>query len=395
MSGVLSELKVLDLTRVVAGPYCTMLLADLGADVVKVEMPGTGDETRGWGPLYAGDQSSTFLAVNRNRRSMTLNLKSSAGRKVLIRLVEWADVLVENFRPGTMAGLGFDYDKAKEINPGLIYCSISAFGQTGPYATQGGYDTIAQAAGGIMSATGYPEQPPVKVGVPVADISSAAYSAFGILTALAARRKTGEGQHVDIGLMDSAVALSATRFTAYLQGGGLPVPSGSSDPSLAPDGVFRTRDGYIALSAGDDGSWKRLCVALSMEQWAANPRFSTCRDRVVRRAEIQTMLEDMFAREKTAHWVATLRHADIICGKVNNYEDVFEDPHVVARSMLERVVHPLAGEVRMTGVNVKLSKSPGAVNRYPPLLDEHTEEILTEIGYNAEEVDILRPKESC
>ncbi|HXH08569.1 MAG TPA: CoA transferase [Alphaproteobacteria bacterium] len=390
MAPPLTDMTVVDLTRVLAGPYCTMLLGDMGAEVIKIERPDGGDDTRGFGPPYLNGESAMFLAINRNKKSLTLNLKHPDAKQVLTRLIGRADVLVENFRPGTMANLGFDYATVSRLNPRIIYCSISGFGLTGPYASRGGYDTIAQAMSGIMSATGHPDMPPAKAGVPIADIGSGMFAAFGIVCAYVARQRTGQGQLVDTSLLDTSIALSAVESATFLAGGELPSPLGSTHRRNAPHGAFRVKDGYIAIAADSAHFWTRFCHILGLEALLDDRRFKTNADRVANKHLLQEIIEQVTVTRECRYWLEKLDAADIPCGPVNTYAEVFQDPHVQAREMLIEVWHPVAGPVQMAGINVKLSRTPGEVRLPAPTLGQHTAEILQTLGYNAQDIDNLK-----
>ncbi|HEX9868792.1 MAG TPA: CoA transferase, partial [Candidatus Tectomicrobia bacterium] len=344
MAPPLTGITVVDLTRVLAGPYYTMLLGDMGAEVIKIERPDGGDDTRGFGPPYLNGESAMFLAINRNKQRMTLNLEHSEAKTILGKLIERADVLVENFRPGTMANLGFAYEAARQLNPRLIYCSISGFGQTGPYASRGGYDTIAQAMSGIMSATGHPDMPPAKAGVPIADIGTGMFAAFGIVCAYIARQRTDtdEGQLVDTSLLDTSIALSLVESATFLAGGELPAPLGSTHRRNAPHGAFRVKDGYIAITADSAHFWQRFCQIMELEALLDDPRFKTNADRVANKHLLQDIVENVTAPREGSYWLKKLGDAEIPCGPVNSYAEVFNDPHVLARQMLMEVEHPLA-----------------------------------------------------
>ena len=390
MAPPLTGLTAVDLTRVLAGPYCTMLLGDMGAEVIKIERPDGGDDTRGFGPPYLNGESAMFLAINRNKKSMTLNLKHSEAKRIFTKLVERSDVLVENFRPGTMTSLGFDYATVSRINPRIIYCSISGFGQTGPYADRGGYDTIAQAMSGIMSATGHPDMPPAKAGVPIGDIGTGMFAAFGIVCAYIARQRTGEGQLIDTSLLDTSIALSLVESATFLAGGELPSPLGSTHRRNAPHGAFRVKDGYIAIAADSAHFWKRFCQLLGLEPLLDDPRFKTNADRVANKQLLQDLIEEVTTSREGKYWLERLQAAEIPCGPVNSYAEVFEDPHVLAREMLAEVHHPVAGAVKMTGINVKLAQTPGAIRLPAPMLGEHTHEVLHTLGYADGEIDHLK-----
>jgi crotonobetainyl-CoA:carnitine CoA-transferase CaiB-like acyl-CoA transferase len=387
MAPPLAGITVVDLTRVLAGPYCTMLLGDMGAEVIKIERPDGGDDTRGFGPPYLNGESAMFLAINRNKKSITLNLKQPEAQAIFTKLIEQADVLVENFRPGTMANLGFDYEAVSRLNPRLIYCSISGFGQTGPYANRGGYDTIAQAMSGILSATGHPDMPPAKAGVPIADIGTGMFAAFGIVCAYIARQHTGAGQLVDTSLFETSIALSLVESATFLAGGELPSPLGSTHRRNAPHGAFRAKDGYISIAADSAHFWKRLCQILGLEALLDDPRFKTNADRVAHKQQLQELVENVTATREGRYWLEKLDAAEIPCGPVNSYAEVFQDPHVLARDMLTEVNHPVAGLVKMTGLNVKLTATPGEMRLPAPTLGQHTREVLHALGYADAAID--------
>lgn len=389
MSLSLSGLRVLDLSRILTGPYCTMLLGDLGAEVIKVEPPG-GDDTRQWGPPFVGSESSYYLSVNRNKKSMVLNLRHPQGKEVLARLVRRSDVLVENFRPGALARLGFPYEKMRELNRGLIYCAISGFGQTGPYRDKPGYDVLAQAMGGLMSVTGYPDAPPVKAGMSVADIGAGMFAVIGILAALRHRDQTGEGQMVDTSLLETMIAWHTYFFTAYFASGKVPAPLGSAHPSIVPYQAVRARDGYLIVAVGNDALWQKFCAAVGLQALAGDPRFATNQDRVMHRDECIRLIEAHLATDTAQHWTDVLEAAGVPAGPILNLAQVYSDPHVLAREMVLRVEHPTAGPLQLPGIPVKLSATPGAVQSPPPTLGQHTAEILQSLGYSAAEVAALQ-----
>jgi len=386
----LEDLLVVDLSRALAGPYCTLMLADLGARVIKVETPEGGDDTRGWGPPFLDGEATYFLSVNRNKESLTLNLKDPRGAEVLHRLLARADVLVENFRPGTMDRLGFGYAAVHARYPRLIYASISGFGQDGPYRERTAYDLILQGMGGLMGITGEEGGPPVKVGVAVADICAGMFAAFGILAALRARERTGRGQWVDAAMLDGQVAWMTYQAAAYFATGENPRRLGSAHPSIVPYQAFRTADGYLNLAVGSEAIWERFCQAIGRPEWREDPRFRTNADRVAHRAVLVPLLEALFATRPTAHWRELLDAAGVPNGPIYLMSDLFADPQVAVRQMVVEVEHPRIGRLRQTGVPVKLSETPGAVRRPPPLLGEHTDRILAELGYDAEAVATLR-----
>jgi formyl-CoA transferase len=378
--GALDGLRVLDLTQVMAGPYCTMLLADLGADVVKIENPEDGDQTRrSWGYAVHGEDSRAFLALNRNKRSVCLDLKSAEGLADFHRLVLTADVVVENFRPGVTKRLGVDYETLAELNPRLIYASVSGFGQTGPYADRPGYDLIAQAMSGVMSVTGTPGGVPVKCGLPVGDLGAGMFCAFGIVSAVLSRVRTGRGQQVETSLFEAALAMSVWESTEYWATGEVPQPLGSANRMSAPYQALRTKNGYITLGANNERLWQRLCAALKVTHLQTDPRFVTNTARMVHRDDLVVELEKTLVEAETDDWVALLLDAGVPAGPIRDYRQVLdEDPHVKARGMVQEIDHPIEGRVRALGSPVRMSGTPARLRRHPPLLGEHTAEVLAE-----------------
>jgi formyl-CoA transferase/CoA:oxalate CoA-transferase len=385
----LDDLVVVDLTRALAGPYCTMMLADLGARVVKVENPDGGDDTRGWGPPFYNGESAYFLSINRNKQSLTLNLKDPRGRDLLLRLVRRADVLVENFRPGTMDRLGLGYTAVHEIAPRVVYCSISGFGQTGAYRERAAYDLIVQGMGGIMGITGEPDGAPMRVGVAIADICAGMFAAYGIVAALRVRERTGTGQWVDAAMLDGQVAWMTYMAANYFATGEDPPRVGSAHLNLVPYQPFPTRDGFVNVAVGSEGLWHKFCEALEIPI-AADPRFATNADRVANRAVLLDRLVPVFARRTTAEWVACLLRAGVPAGPIYRMNEVMEDPQVRHREMVVEVEHQRAGRIRVNGVPVKFSETPGGVVSPPPVLGEHSEVVLRELGCAAAEIASLR-----
>ncbi len=390
----LSDVLVVDLSRVLAGPYCTMALADLGAEVIKVERPGTGDGTRQWGPPWAGGESAYYLAVNRNKKSITVNLKTERGREIVRDLACQADVLVENFRVGTMGQWGLGYDRLKDRNPGLIYCAITGYGQDGPYRDRPGYDFAIQALGGIMSVTGPVEGPPTKVGVAIVDITAALFAAVSILAALYERRQSGQGQYVDVALLDSQVAWLANVASNYLVTGRPPARYGNAHPNIVPYELFPTDDGWIALAVGNDRQWRKLCETTGWEDLGSDDRFKTNPKRVEHRDLLVPILQDRFRSQSAAQWYRTLVRAGIPCAPVQSVDEVFADPQVLARELLVELEHPTVGTLNVTGSPLNLSRTPVRMEAAPPLLGQHTEEILAEyLGYGREDVVRLRAEQ--
>lgn len=390
MPAPLDDLLVIDLTRALAGPYCTLMLGDLGARVVKIETPDGGDDTRGWGPPFINGESSYFLGINRNKESLTLNLKHAEGKEVLRRLIRRADVLVENFRTGIMERFGFGYPVVHTLNPRLVYASISGFGQDGPYRERAAYDLILQGMGGLMGTTGEEGGPPVKVGVAVTDIAAGMFAAFGILAALRVRDRTGVGQLVDAAMLDAQVAWMTYQAGYYFATGENPKRLGSAHPSLVPYQAFRTRDGYVNVAVGSEGIWSRFVVAIGAPQLAKDQRFRTNPDRVAHRDKLIPELERIFTTRTTAEWVAALELAGVPAGPIYVLSDLFNDPQVRHRQMLLEIEHPRAGRIRQTGVPVKFSETPGRIASPPPMLGQHTEGILGELGYDTVQIAALR-----
>ena len=391
MHGPLKDIKVLDLTRVLAGPYCTMLLADMGADVIKVERPGSGDDTRGYGPPFLNGESAYFMSVNRNKRSMTLDFRNEKGLGVLRRLLEHADVVVENFRPGTLEGYGLGYEAAKELNPGLVFCSVSGYGHTGPAAELPGYDLIIQGEGGIVSLTGDPDGSPYKSGTSQADIIAGMTAFQGILLALIARSQTGRGQKVDIGMLDCQVALLTYQAGIYFATGESPARMGNQHPTIAPYETYRCKDGYVNVACGNDNLWRSFCRAVGQEAWSEDERFRTNADRVQNRRALGSLMEPLMLQRTVREWIDLLRASRIPGGPIQSIGEVCESPQVVAREMVVGLEHPTAGPIRVTGNPIKLSETPGAIETPPPLLGEHTDQILADwLKLSSADIAVLR-----
>jgi crotonobetainyl-CoA:carnitine CoA-transferase CaiB-like acyl-CoA transferase len=389
----LDGLRVLDLTRALAGPFCTMMLGDLGADVIKVERPGQGDESRGWGPPFVGQpygpypgESAYFLAANRNKRSITVNLKSAQGQRLVRSLAVLSDVLVENYRTGTLDELGLGYEDLRASNPRLVYCSISGYGRTGPYARQPGYDFVIQAEGGLMGITGPEEGPPYRVGVPIVDITTGMFASTAILAALHARVHTGEGQLVDMSLLDGAAALLTNVASNHLVGGEGPRRLGNAHPSITPYEAFPARDRWFALAAANNGQWAVLCDAIGQPELKDDPRFASNGARVANRSELLQVLSPAFRQRDAEEWLGLFRRAGLPCGPINSTPEVFQHPQAEAREMVLAAEHASAGTVRFPGFPYKLSATPAAVRLPPPCLGEHTDEVLVNVlGYTAVE----------
>ena len=388
----LNGVRVLDLSRVLAGPYCTMVLGDLGAEVIKVEPP-EGDETRGWGPPFAGRESAYYLCVNRNKRDMVINLKTDEGKTILRELAIQSDVLVENFRPGTLNKFGLDFETLHALNPKLIYCSITGFGQTGSMKDKPGYDFMIQASGGLMSITGEPDGEPMKTGVAVVDLFAGQNAIIAILAALQARTLTGEGQHLDIALFDSQLGWLANVASNYLISGKLPKRHGNAHANIVPYQSFQASDGWFAIAVGNDRQFVRLCELLGKPELAANEKFATNSTRVQNREEIIALLASIFKMASVAEWLEKLDKAEIPCGPINNFEQVFSMPQVKEREMLVQMEHPTIGALPLVGSPLKMSATPVDYRFPPPLMGEHTEDILRDVlGYSDEKVKELRDR---
>jgi formyl-CoA transferase len=384
----LSDIRVLDVTQVMAGPYCAMLLCDMGADVIKVEPPG-GDSTRRMAGARGSD-SPGFNAVNRGKRGIVLNLKTAVGQDVLRRLAGGSDILIENYRPGVMRELGLDYERLSRSLPRLIYASISGYGQTGPSASRGGFDLVAQGVSGIMSITGEPGRAPVKAGVPLTDLGAGLFALAGILAALHHRHRTGRGQHIDTSLVEAGVALSVWEATEYFATGAIPQPMGSAHRMSAPYQAVRCSDGYITLGAANDRLFARLCGLLGHPAWAEDPDFADDSLRVRHREELASRIEAVTVHRSRREWLELFQRNDVPCGPINNYEEVMRDPQVLSRQMILETDHPTLGRIRTLGSPLKMSETPTTAGRRAPLLAEHTEEVLREAGYSPDEIAALR-----
>lgn len=373
MESALSDVVVIDLSRVLAGPYCTMILGDLGATVLKIEQPGKGDDTRQFGPPYVGGESAYYLGLNRNKQSIALDFTTPEGKERLLRLLKNATVLVENFRPGTLAHHGLDYATLHESHPGLIYCSISGYGQTGPSADLPGYDFVAQAESGIMSVTGEVEGEPVRVGSPVGDVSAGLFGATAILAALHYRTRTGKGQYIDLSLLESTMSLLSNVSSNYLISSKEAVRYGNGHPNIVPYQTFPTADGHVVIACANDRHYQGLCRLLEREDLATDPRFATNPQRVVNRAELVSEMEKSFRQRTTAEWLPKLRAASIPSGPINSISQAFNAPQIRARGLVWECEHPTAGSIKLVGSPMRLSETPTRLYHAPPLLDEHDE----------------------
>lgn len=390
MPGPLDGIKILDLTRVLAGPYATMLLGDLGAEVIKIEQPGTGDESRNFGPFKNGF-SLYFMSVNRGKQSVTLNLKTERGQAIFKRLLEQTDILVENFRPGTMEKLGLDYDTLKAGHPSLIYAACSGFGQTGPYAQQGAYDMIIQGMGGIISITGEPDGPPVRVGTSISDITAALFTTIGVLSALYHRHRTGRGQFVDVAMLDSLVAVLENAVVRYFATGEAPKPLGARHPAITPFEAFASADGHVIIALGNDTLWAKFCEQVNRKELISDERFRTNADRTENHSELFPILSEIMSYRKTDDWIDTLGKIGVPCGPINAMDKVVSHPQVQAREMIARIAHQITGEVEVPGVPIKLSETPGDVDAPAPSLGEHTAQVLTGLlKMSSDEVEQLK-----
>jgi glutaryl-CoA transferase len=396
-SGALSHVRVLDLSRVLAGPWASQLLADLGAEVVKIERPGTGDETRGWGPPWLTTpegaetrESAYFACTNRGKKSVTVDLARPEGQAIVRRLAARSDVLLENFKVGSLSRLGLGWEELSSLNPRLVYCSITGFGQSGPYKDRPGYDFVVQAMGGLMSVTGQPDGEPMKAGVAMTDILTGMYVATAVLGALAHRERTGEGQRVDLALLDVQVATLANLAENYLVTGRAPDRHGNAHASIVPYQSFATQDGYLVVAVGNDGQFARLCEVVGRPELVADPRFATNASRVENRSVLVPILQALLAGRPTDDWVGVLEAAGVPCGPINDLEKVFADPHVRSRGLRVEVPHPLAGSVPVVASPMRLSRTP-VRHGTPPLLGEHTREVLGDVlGMSEAEIDALR-----
>jgi crotonobetainyl-CoA:carnitine CoA-transferase CaiB-like acyl-CoA transferase len=389
--GPLARYRALDLTRVLAGPYCTMQLADLGAEVIKIEAPGKGDDTRAWGPPFLSGESAYFMSINRNKKSVTLNLKAPRGKELLWSLLELSDVLVENFRPGALERLGFGYDAVHARLPRLVYCSISGFGHSGPDRNLPGYDVLIQGESGLMSLTGDADGPPYKLGTSISDLAAGMAAVQGILAALLARADGGRGQHVDISMLDTSAALLTYQAAIHFATGEVPRRRGNAHPTIVPYSTYPCRDGTLILAVGNDSLFVRMCERVGHPELAQDPRFASAAARVGHRAELDRLLEEIFRAQPREHWIAALRPAGIPCGAVRDVAEVCGSPQLAARQMVLRMEHPVAGSVGQLGCPLGLSETPASLRLPPPLLGQHTDEILADLlGLDAREIDRLR-----
>lgn len=389
----LDGVKVLDLSRTLAGPFCTMMLGDMGADVIKVEQPGSGDESRRFTPPSWNDESCYYLSSNRNKRSITVNLKSTEGKAIIMKLVRDADILVENFRTGTMEKLGLGYEELKKLNPRLIFCSISGFGRTGPEKNRAGYDLLLQGFGGLMSITGEEGGPPVKAGMSIVDLTTGMFAVYGIMNGLFAVRKTGKGQFIDVSLLDGQITLLNHMATGYMATGKPAGKMGSAHPSLVPYQAFRAKDMDVILAVANDGLWKKCCTALEWSDLLEDVRFEKNVDRVAHRVELVKLISDKLIFWESKDLFEILDSHGVPCGPIHTIDQILNHPHTKAREMMIPIQHPTIENLQVPGFPVKMGDTPQSVRYYPPLLGEHTEDVLSELGYSTEDIQRLKTKQ--
>ena len=389
MPEALEGVRVLDCSQILAGPFCSMLLADMGADVIKIEKPNGGDDTRRMGPPFIDTESAAFLAMNRNKRSIVLNFKEQSGVQAMKTLVKDADIVIENYRTGTMARLGLGYEELKNINPGIIYCSISGFGRTGPYANRGGFDLVAQGMSGLMSITGVPDSPPVKVGVPIADMNAGMFATYGILTAYINKLRTKKGQYLEISLLEAAIAYTVWESAGYFATGDIAEPLGSSHRNSAPYQALKTKDGHINVGAPNQSNWERFANAIERSDLVTRNEFKDNASRLVNRESLERELELTLTTKNSSEWLEVLEKSGVPAGPILNISEVWNDPQIEARNMKVTLDHPTAGKITNIGLAAKLYSTPGRITKPAPLLGEHTREILVDAGYSKKNIEDL------
>lgn len=389
----LSGIRVLDLTRMLAGPYCTMLLGDMGAEVIKVEQPGKGDDTRAFGPPFIEGESAYFLSINRNKKSVIANVMTDNGKEIVKRLIKTCDVIVENFRPGFLENLGLGYEEIKKINPGIIYASISGFGLTGPEKMRAGFDLVVQGMSGLMSITGESDGRPNKVGTSISDILSGIYAYQGILLALISRQKTGKGQKVDVSLLDSVTSLLTYQAGIHFATGAVPQRIGNQHPTICPYETFQASDGYVNIAVGNNWLWKPFCKLMGLDDIRDDPRFESNPKRVENRDQLFPIIQKIVETKTADEWLKMFDEAGIPAGPILTIDKVLSHPQVLAREMVVDIEHPKAGSIKVTGIPVKLSETPGTIRLAPPTLGQHNQEILEELGFTPEEIQTIESEE--
>ncbi len=392
MEKPLAGIKVVDLSRFIAGPYCTMKLGDMGAEVIKVETPGKGDDSRALGPPFLDGESAYYLSFNRNKKSVTLNLREEKGKEILHRLIGEADIFVENFRMGVTEKMGLTYEDVRKMKEDIIYCSITGYGHNSPYREKPSFDVMIQGEAGLMSITGFPDGPPQRVGVAIADILGGFHAVEGILLAMLVRHKTGKGQFVDVSLMDSIISILTYQAGNFLATGDIPSRVGNRHPMITPYESFETNDGYVIFAVGNQRLWENFVKVLGREDLNEDPRFADMKSRNQHPAELKEILEEITRQKSTEEWVRVMEDNGVPCGRIRTLDQVLTDPHVDVREMVIEKDHPTAGRIKLTGVPVKLSETPGEVSAAPPTLGQHTDQVLGELGFSAEEISGLREK---
>ena len=392
MQKPLSGIKVVDLSRFIAGPYCTMKLGDMGAEVIKIETPDRGDDSRALGPPFLNGESAYYMSFNRNKKSVTLNLREEKGKEILHKLISEADVLIENFRIGVTEKMGLTYDDVKKIKEDIIYCSVTGYGHNSPYREKPSFDVMIQGEAGLMSITGFPDGPPQRVGVAIADLLGGFHAVEGILLALLVRNQTGKGQFVDVSLMDSIISILTYQAGNFLATGDAPQRVGNRHPMITPYESFETKDGYVIFAVGNQRLWENFVKVLGREDLNEDPRFADMKSRNQHPAELKEILEEITRTKNTEEWVEIMEKEGVPCGRIRTLDQVLTDPHVDIREMVLEKEHPTAGMIKLTGVPTKLSLTPGDVSAVPPTLGQHTEQVLSELGYSKEDIKTFRDK---